>query len=161
MKAQMKIAVLAILCLCAFAVVISAANASVPPNADAAQVITTNAPGSTVKVTQFAPNQLVYVEYNIENGKSAVITIVDDASPANVLYGPYTVTGSSTVTPIPTFQTATNGYYYVLVNGAPAYPIAVASFFVVPESIFGGIAALGAGIAAFGLVKYKKINFKF
>jgi hypothetical protein len=43
-------------------------------------------------------------------------------------------------------------------TGAPPFTIATATFFVVPESIFGTLAALGAGFAAFGVLAIKKID---
>ena len=48
------------------------------------------------------------------------------------------------------------GYYYVTCAGLEAtdFPIAVNTVhFVLPESVFGALAAIGAGIAAFATVK--------
>lgn len=55
------------------------------------------------------------------------------------------------------------GSYTVKVIGVNGYTgaqktIGVDGLFVVPESILGTLAVIGAGFAAFGLVKYKKLK---
>lgn len=58
------------------------------------------------------------------------------------------------------FNPAMQGTYIVELTGNPATVrtdvVASASVFVVPESVLGGLAALGAGIAAFGTVAVVK-----
>jgi hypothetical protein len=50
-----------------------------------------------------------------------------------------------------TWSTSTPGTYYIVVPGG-FIPIAVASVSVVPESAFGSVMAIGAGLAAFGTI---------
>jgi hypothetical protein len=72
-------------------------------------------------------------------------------------YGPYT---DSNTWNDWIFSPTDAGRYKVYVNGnEESEIISVGSFFVVPESVFGALAAVGAGFAAFGtvtLVKRKK-----
>jgi hypothetical protein len=153
-KNKMKLATLAFLCFFAAASVLSIASAA---NAQAANVITTNISGGTTKVTQFAPGQTVYIPYTIETGKTAIISAVDEnGNPVQMFDGTNyvtsaTVSGTGQFTMIPPHP----GYYYININGKAQIQIAQASFFVLPESAFGALAALGTGIAAFGLIKGK------
>jgi hypothetical protein len=58
------------------------------------------------------------------------------------------------------------GTYYVHLlgsaGGATTYEITTASVFVAPESVFGALSAIGAGVAAFGtvaIIKKRKSSF--
>jgi hypothetical protein len=156
-KKGTKLATLALLCIFAAASVLSIASAA---DAQAANVITTDISGGTTKVTQFSPGQTVYIPYSIEAGKTAIISAIDEnGNPVQLFDGTNYVTsavvsGSGQFTMIPPHP----GYYYINVNGKAQIQIAQASFFVLPESAFGALAALGTGIAAFGIIKVKKIK---
>ena len=75
-------------------------------------------------------------------------------------WGPLDPTKSGT----PSFTTSMVGNYYIFLDGYPSYHmfstiVASVSVFVVPESVFGTLAAVGAGVAAFGtfgLIKVKR-----
>jgi hypothetical protein len=148
MKRAMKLSVLALICI--FTVTAIAGTALAAPDAGVAQVITTTASHSDVKTTQFAPHQPIFVEYVIQDGKTADIKVVD-AHNNDVAGTSHTGVGGSGEF---SFTLTQPGSYYVLVNGEPFYPIAVASFFVLPE-VLGTVSALGVGIAAFGIVKFR------
>lgn len=159
MKGAMKIGILALICVFTISAVAGIASAAVTPtvtptptpNARAAQVITTDTTGSTKLVTQFTPGDTVYVEYIIQSGKTANIAIYDEDD--NLITGTAHdgLVGSGEFT----FLALHPGTYYVTVNGYKSRIIGVASFFVLPESVLGAFGALGAGVAAFGIVKYK------
>jgi hypothetical protein len=53
-----------------------------------------------------------------------------------------------------------NGYYYIVCKGAVSYsyPIAVASVFILPESVLGTLMATVAGFAAFGTIGAIKLK---
>ncbi len=73
-------------------------------------------------------------------------------------WGPFTPSQSG----IPSFVASLPGNYYIVLDGYPSYHlfttfVAGISVFVLPESVFGTLAAIGAGFAAFGTVKvYRK-----
>jgi hypothetical protein len=124
--------------------------------ANTASVWTTDS--NNVTKNQFLATDTILIWWHVNPpGTTVDIKVVDSAN--NVVAGPFLnqVTSSQPITigPLP------QGYYTVFANGQPQFDIATATFFVVPESIFGGLAALGAGFAAFGLVKMKKIIPKF
>jgi hypothetical protein len=77
----------------------------------------------------------------------------DNVDTAVALGAPYewtiTGTGSMVITaPAP-------GAYLFIIDGQTVATIASNTLFILPESIFGTLAALGAGLAAFGLIKLK------
>lgn len=154
MKGAMKISLLTLVCIftiVAVAGVVSAAVTPDPtPNARAAQVIATNIKDGTTLVTDFIPGQTIYVEYSIQSGKTANIAIYDEKD--NLISGTLHegVKGSGEFT----FSTYQPGTYYVVADGYKL-GIGVASFFVLPETALGAFGAIGAGLAAFGIVKYK------
>ena len=144
-----KLLVLAMLCLFSVAAVTSLASAGLP-RAATASVWTTDA--DNVKTNQFSVGQTVLIWWNPNPSNSEVdITIFD--SQENVVAGPY-FNQAPNVQPI-VFVPEEQGYYFVYVNGQPVFTIASATFFVVPEAAIGALAALGAGLAAFGIVKLK------
>jgi hypothetical protein len=149
---NIKLLLLAMLCLFSVAAVTSFASASffVAPRAQTASVWTTDT--DNVKMNQFAVGQTVLVWWNVNPSNSVVdLTVID--SQENVVAGPYLnqAIGTQPISFVPDEQ----GYYFVLVDGQPVFTIAIASFFVVPEAAVGALAALGAGLATFGIVKLK------
>jgi hypothetical protein len=143
---NIKLFVLAMLCIFAFG-----AAASVVSAQGVSNVITTDVSGSAVQVIQFAPGQTVYVEYTIKTGVVATMTFTDAANnPIAPSVPGLTGSGELTFT-----APMTQGDYYVSVDTTTRTGIAVASFFVVPEAAIGALAALGAGLAAFGVVKLR------
>jgi hypothetical protein len=154
MKGVIKLTILTLLCVSiltgAVGIAMAEPTPTPTPNAVVGQIITTDNAGSSTLMTQFQPGQTIYVKYKIDYGLTANIVVCDGAYhviPGTAHLG---ATGSGYFT----LEHVTPGRYYVVVNGAPTFPIAVASFFVVPE-VLGSVAALGAGLAAFGIVKFK------
>lgn len=150
MKNKIKIIVLTMLCVFALAAVCSVADAQ---SAQSASVWTTDNTGA--KMNEFALGQAVYIWWNPSPAGSTVsISVVDINN--NPVAGPWLnqpVAASGTLS----FTPPSPGYYFVDVNGQPAFKIAVATVFIfeLPESAIGGLAALGAGLAAFGIFKIK------
>jgi hypothetical protein len=103
----------------------------------------------------FGPAELIYIRWNPAPPLSTVdITVVNVAN--NVVAGPWLnqPIGNAPIICGPLAP----GYYFVLVNGQPAFAIAVASLFVVPESVLGTLMATVAGFAAFGAFRIVKRN---
>jgi hypothetical protein len=89
-----------------------------------------------------------------QSGTTTDVKVTD--STGTTVAGPWLNKPSGSIIPCGPFGA---GYYFVVSDGAPkSFSIAVGSFFVVPESVFGTLAALGAGFAAFGVLAIKKIN---
>ena len=131
-----------------------------PPTARAASVITAADAACTIPSSNFAFGATVYVKLESVQpiGSNADLEVRDSSS--GVVAGPWLnqVAGS-----VNSFVPASAGYYTVFVNGAPAWYIAVATFFVVPESMLGTLMATVAGFAAFatiGIVKRKHAKSK-
>jgi uncharacterized repeat protein (TIGR01451 family) len=126
--------------------------------ADAASVWTTNNLGDSK--SQFNLGETVFIYWNPAPLGSVVdIKVVDSTN--TVIAGPWL---SQPVSNAPlSFVPPGPGVYSVLVNGQPAWTIAVATLFVVPESILGTLMATVAGFAAFatlGIVKRKHAKSK-
>ena len=128
--------------------------------ANAASVWTTNNLGDPK--SQFNQGETVYIYWNPAPPGSVVDIKVVDSSDV-VVAGPWLAqpVGNAPLSFVPPGP----GMYRVLVNGQPAWTIAVATLFVVPESILGTLMATFAGFAAFvtiGVVKSKnkKTNSK-
>jgi hypothetical protein len=112
---------------------------------------------NAVPKNTFGPVELIYIWWNPDPAGTTVdITVVDAAN--NVVVGPL-VNQPIGNAPIVCGPLAP-GYYFVLVNGQPAFNIAVASLFVVPESVLGTLMATVAGFAAFGAFRIVKRNRK-
>ena len=107
----------------------------------------------------FSTGQTVYIFWNSQIDGNAldhgtvVITIVDLDTSA-VVYGP-TAPLDFSAQPI-TWVPTVSGNYAVELNGKYILPIQVASIFVFPEYAIGALAAVGAGVAAFGTVRIVK-----
>lgn len=86
------------------------------------------------------------------------VTIYDPNGNMVSSTGPWTPAQSGT----PSFVANIPGNYLIVFDGFPSYhlittQVAGVSLFVLPESVFGTIAAVGAGFAAVGTVKlYRK-----
>ncbi len=105
-------------------------------------------------------NTQVYVYWDsiTPSGGTVDITIYN---PSGVLIASYPNVAPSASGTIH-FTVDTPGSYYVQADGFPSYHaattfVAGASVLVLPESVLGTLAAVGAGVAAFGTVKlYQK-----
>jgi hypothetical protein len=149
MRRAMKLTVLTLICIFAFTSILGVASAG--DDDPVGQIITTDHSGSTKSVLQFNLGDTVYVEYFIDTGKTADVVIFDlDAGHevAGTLQTGLHDSGEFTFLP------SHPGFYTVKVNGEDAEKFATAPFFVLPE-VLGSVAALGAGLAAFGIIKFK------
>jgi hypothetical protein len=145
-KNKSRLLALSLLALFAFGLICTASAG----NATTASVWTTDI--NNVKMNQFNVGQTVWIWWHASPvGTTVDIKVVDSAN--NVVAGPLVnqVAGNQPIVFVPPAA----GYYFVLANGQPVFSIATATFFAVPESVFGTVAALGAGFAAFGLLRWK------
>jgi hypothetical protein len=160
-----RIAAIAILSLLLIAAAMSLAAAT-GPTATTGNVWTqavASPRDSTSEVQTFGVGQTVYIFWNSEiagtfplTSGTVVITVVD-LDTNTVVFGPtaqlsYNLATPSAQTPV-TWVPAANGNYAVELNGKFIVPIEVASVFVFPEYAIGALAAVGAGLAAFGTVR--------
>ena len=124
--------------------------------ANAASVWTKNNLGDFK--SQFNPTETVFIYWHPSPAGSVVdIKVVDSAN--IVIAGPWLAqpVGNAPLSFVPPGP----GVYRVLVNGQPVWVIAVATLFVVPESILGTLMTTFAGFAAFatlGIVRRKRKN---
>ncbi len=110
--------------------------------------------------SQFDLGETVFI-YWVPGPADRVVDIKVVDSTNTVIAGPWLAQPASNA-PL-SFVPPGPGLYTVLVNGQPAWTIAVATFFVVPESILGTLMATFAGFAAFatiGIVKRKHAKSK-
>ena len=124
------------------------------PTARSASIATTDSLGNAK--SSFALGEIVYVHLLsvAPIGSNANIEVRDSSNV--VVAGPWLNQLAGSVN---SFTPASNGVYKVYANGVLMKTIAVATFFVVPESILGTLMATVAGFAAFatiGIVKRKK-----
>jgi hypothetical protein len=109
---------------------------------------------------EFSPSESVFIHWHPTPDNAVVdIKVVDTSN--NVVAGPWNNLPVSN-TPL-SFVPPHSGYYKVLVNGQPASEIAVATVFVLPESVLGTIMTLFTGLAAFAIFagfKTKAIRIK-
>jgi hypothetical protein len=89
---------------------------------------------------------------------TVMVSIYNPSGTLVASFGPLAESSSG----IPTFVANASGSWYARLDGNPTYHVvttfvASASVFVLPESVFGAIAAIGAGVAAIGTVSiYRK-----
>ncbi|MCW4030116.1 MAG: hypothetical protein NWE92_10785 [Candidatus Bathyarchaeota archaeon] len=147
--------VLAMLCMLLAATAFAAiASASPAPLVQKASVWTTDMSGNPQNV--FNPGDQVKVWYIVQNIAGSSVTpgtatmylaSGDNPATAVALGAPYqwtiTGTGSMVITaPAP-------GAYLFIIDGQTVATIASNTLFVLPESVIGGLSALGAALAAF------------
>jgi uncharacterized repeat protein (TIGR01451 family) len=111
--------------------------------AASASVWTTNDAG--VELSEFGLGQTVYIHWHPSPDNTVVDIQVQDQD-GNVVFGP-ALTLAQADSPV-SFTPPFAGYFTVLVNGAPAFHIAVSTLFVVPESALGTLMATIACLAA-------------
>lgn len=127
-------------------------------------VWTTSTNNPSPKTNVFDTGQTIYIWWNtFPDSLHVTITVKNDQN--QVVAGPFTDQQESSNTPIVLTNGLQPGHYkitmtYVLSNTCFShdFTLAVNCFFVLPESIFGTISALGAGFAAFGLFGYVKLK---
>ena len=155
-KSKSIFAVLAI--AIALALTINVVFAAVP-TAETASIETTDISGNPQ--SSYAPGEIVYVHLLsvAPIGTNANIEVRDSANV--IVAGPWlNVLAPSALLACGPFAP---GDYTVYVNGVAMATIAVATFFVVPESMLGTLTATVAGFAAFatiGIVKRKHAKSK-
>jgi hypothetical protein len=105
-------------------------------------------------------NSVVHVYWNgtVPSDGTVMISVYNPSGAMVTSFGPLAESSSG----VPTFVANVTGSWYVQLDGYPTYHaqtyfVAGASVFVLPESVFGAIAAIGAGVAAIGTVSiYRK-----
>ena len=127
--------------------------------AESGSVWTTSDAAGLVNAGNFNPGARVYLSLSTApDGTTADITVVDEAN--HVVAGPWTNVAPGTS--VESFVPPNPGYYWINVDGKPSCQIAVATFFVVPESVLGALTAIVGAVAAFGaftvVKKTRKIN---
>lgn len=142
------------LCMLLAATAVAAIASATPVPVQKASVWTTDMNGNPQNV--FAPGDQVKVWYIVQNIAGSSVTpgtatmyLASGDNPATAvpLGAPYqwtiTGTGSMVITaPAP-------GAYLFIIDGQTVATIASNTLFVLPESVIGGLSALGAALAAF------------
>jgi hypothetical protein len=106
---------------------------------------------------QFLVGETMYIYWSDSPAGSTVDIKVTDSS-NNVLASWTNQPESANGTLTYTFTQP--GYYFIVCNGAQAFPIAVATIFVVPESVLGTLGVLTVGFAAYVIVKMRPAKKK-
>ncbi len=149
------IVMLSLVALLAFAAVATFAHAVAPPAppANVAQIwASSSGPAFGGAATlQFNPGQTIYLDYVVQSGHSGTLSLYDTTT-SSWIFQNVAVSGSGVYTIVGGLAP---GIYQADINGV-TLNIAVASIFVLPESVIGALAALGAGLAAFGIFQYKR-----
>ena len=156
MKSKNIFAVLAL--AIALTMTINVASAAVP-YAIVANVNSCDIAGTPK--TEFGASENVYIQLTSTSpaGDKADVVVTRDSDSAVIASYP----GLVAVSAVLDLGTLSPGTYTVTANGALVKTIAVATFFVVPESILGTLTATVAGFAAFatiGIVKRKHAKSK-
>jgi hypothetical protein len=141
-----------VLVLTALVCVILAAgiNLAIAGNAASASVWAEDSSGTYRN--KFNIGETMYIYWNeAPSGSTVDINVTD--SVGNVLASWVNQPESANGTLTYTFPSA--GYYFVVCNGAQPFPIAVATIYVVPESVLGTISIVAIGFAAYAIVKMK------
>jgi hypothetical protein len=106
---------------------------------------------------EYSVGETMYINWN-ENpvGSTVDITVTDSAH--NPLQTWLNQDPTKKLTLSYTFPAP--GYYFIETAGAQPFLIAVATIFVIPESVLGTLLAVAVGFAAFGIVRMKRTKNK-
>jgi hypothetical protein len=143
-----NISKIAFIVLCVFTLA-SVASFAFAGTAQSASVWTTDDAGN--HENQFDIGETITINWNADpEGSTVDITIYNEAgNPIGYSWSGLTNDKSGTIS----FTASAKGVYYIDVTGVSVrFPVAVGTVLVVPESAFGALAAVGAGLAAFGSV---------
>ena len=121
--------------------------APVDPTAKHCTLLITNS--ADVATVEFPLGATVFISWSADG--TVDIEVKNDAT-NEVVYSQY----GAAMTGEDSFVPPSPGDYTVYVNGLNTKIINIDTFFVVPESVLGSLAALGAGVAAFGTVAVVK-----
>jgi hypothetical protein len=125
--------------------------------ATSASIWTTDSIGNPKN--QFNPGETVYIHWSVAPPGSTVDIYIQNSGGVTIATVGLTL-DANTQQP-QTWVTTTTGFYKVVAVGAVnsvVYEIAVGTFFIVPESVFGTILAVISGFAAFGTLRLAKRN---
>jgi hypothetical protein len=114
--------------------------------------VTTTDSASNPK-TDFNPGDTVYVHWTANGNIN--ITVYYETAPNTYIKDGESWTNQASSGVVSFVPQHGAGYYEINCTGAAAKNIAVSSIQVVPEFIFGTIAAVGAAFAAFGIFKIR------
>ena len=141
---QMKVMTGIVFAVCVLAMILSIV--AYGDKATYGSVWTTDASG--ISKIEFNLGETVYIHWNA-NGH-VDITLSHDVNGLDMRWEDLDRSGT-----IPYVPTKGAGYYTIECTGAQAKKIAVGTIFIVPELVFGTVAALIASFGAFGLMKLK------
>jgi hypothetical protein len=156
-RKKLKAARISVICLLTIIILgasLSLVGANVPPpTATSGSVWTSNVNNPNVHVNSFVVGQSIYIFWSTElNGVTggtvniAIYNVDTDAEVYVFPGGPFTLNEQPKIW-VPTEP----GTYQIVLNGKfLTRPVAVATVLVAPESVFGALSAVGAGVAAFG-----------
>lgn len=153
-----------VLCAIAFILSLSIANVQANPTGTAGSVSSAWAGQNPTDYTGVVPlGSTVHIYWTgVQNPTTGtvVITVIDPNGAFVTNFAGHAWGPSDSGTP--SFTASMVGNYYIVFDGWPSYHlfttvVAGISVFVVPESVFGTLAAVGAGFAAFATVNiYRK-----
>ncbi len=152
------------LCILALCLVVSVGNVkALPPASSASVQCKGNAAGTGADITTCPVGQQLWVFWTQSPSNAVVeVKVLYQSSPTAAAVTVIDQTGLTAASDsgAPTFTVAQTGTYYVMVIGAYDVPlgsatIASATIFVLQESVFGALAAVGAGFAAFAVFKVR------
>ena len=158
----MKLSRIAVVCLLSIIVLCSAISlvaGVVTPTATSGSVWTSNTNDPANRVSNFLVGEQVYVFWDTAVGATPGGTVNIEVINADTEVTVYAFAGDPfTMGDQPKIWVPNEpGYYQICLNGKfVTRPVAVATVFVAPESIFGTLTAIGACFA--GFVVFKKRN---
>jgi plastocyanin len=153
-----KVIPLAMLCILALCLVVSVGNVKALSLATSASVqCKGNSAGTGPDITACSEGQQIWVFWT-QSPPSTVVEVKVLSPGGTTVIDQTNLQASASGTP--TFTVTQAGTYYVLILGAnnivlQTKTIASATIFAMPESVFGALAAVGAGFAAFAVVKIR------
>jgi hypothetical protein len=147
-----KILMLSLVALLALVAVVGFTHAKVLPQGNTATIWASTTSGGAAQL-QFSPSTTLYLNYLVQynNAPGSGLLSLKDMTTNTWVFTNAAVSGSGSYAIVGGLAP---GVYQANINGVTVN-IAVATIFVLPESVIGALAALGAGLAAFGIFNYK------
>lgn len=156
-----KASIVVMLCVLALAFSVNLVHAA---NANTASVCATSDAAGNTKANFWSTPSTIYIWWTAQqaDGTPGTVDIEIQDSAGNTVVGPIL---NQPMGAQPIIWNAPVGYYYLVVKGSAGvasykYPIAVASVFIIPESLLGTLMATVAGFAAFGAIRLKRVKNK-
>jgi hypothetical protein len=153
-----KVIPLAMLCIIALCLVVSVGTVkALAPATSASVQCKGNSAGTGPDITTCPHGQQIWVFWT-QSPLSTVVEVKVQFQDGTTVIDQTNLQASASGTP--TFTVTQSGTYYVMILGAyniilGTKTVASATIFAMPESVFGALAAVGAGFAAFAVVKIR------